>query len=245
MMNNLWFSWPQSKNVKTLMTTRSDGASKPPFAANNLATHVGDKLANVLDNRCVLRSKLHLLHEPHWLQQVHSNQCVVIEQDTNRDADASITSTPQQVLAIMTADCLPIMLCNHHGTEIAAIHAGWKGLFNGVIENTLLKLCSLPQNVSAWIGPGICKTCFVIKNDIINAYPLQYRLYATYFKKDPDAELWYVDLPGIAEKILRQYQINQIYQSNICTFEQPNNFYSYRRDGDTGRMATLIWMEYA
>lgn len=243
-MNNLTDSWQIPNNIRYYVTTRNHGLSIPPFATNNLATHVGDDLHTVLMNRQALRAELNLINEPHWLQQIHSNRCVIIEQDTNREADATITTTTQQALVIMTADCLPILLCNQHGTEIAAIHAGWRGLLNGIIENTVAKLRSRAQDTLAWIGPGICKTCFAIKQDVVDAYLAKYAFSIDNFRNTHNQGVWHADLAGIAEKILNTVNINNVYKSNVCTFEQQNDFYSYRRDGETGRMATLIWIEH-
>jgi hypothetical protein len=166
--------------------------------------------------------------------------CVIVEEDDNRIADAMITRKKNTPLSIMTADCIPIVLCNQLGTEIAAVHAGWKGLANGIIENTITKMHSPSNNLIAWIGPGICQSCYETGQNIQEIYVRHYPYTKTTFKNH--GSRCYTDLPKIAELILHTEGINAVYQSNACTFERKNDFYSYRRETQTGRMATLIWI---
>ena len=173
-MNNLIANWPAPKNISALTTTRLHGASTGPYSHNNLALHVDDEKTSVLVNRTNLTKSLNLPGEPVWLNQIHSNQCVVVEDESLRDADASVTRHKNMPLVIMTADCLPILLCNQNGNEIAAVHAGWRGLLNGVIENTLLKMNSKPESLLAWIGPAICKSCFEIGEEVEQQYIEKY-----------------------------------------------------------------------
>lgn len=228
MMNNLIANWPAPKNIHALTTTCEQG---------NLALHVGDNETHVLNNRKHLCSNLNLINDPHWLNQTHSNQCVLIDEDNSRNADAAITRSPEQPLVIMTADCLPILLCDEQGQEIAAIHAGWRGLLNGVIENTLAKMQS--NALFAWIGPAICKHCFEIGEEIEQYFTDQYQWTTPAFTTLEGKK--YADLPLIAELILNHHGITNVTQSNACTFEGKNKYYSYRRTAQTGRIATLIW----
>ncbi len=238
-------NWPAPTSIHTRITTRIRGQSKPPFDQNNLALHVGDNAIDVLANRCKLISACKLPSAPQWLEQTHSNRCILVEETSSRNADASITRTPNQVLAIMTADCLPIMLCNQQGTEIAAIHAGWRGLVNGVIENTLIQLKSAPQEVMAWIGPGICHSCYEVgdevRNSILEKIPAATTCFTPSLASTGQVPKWMANLPQLAELILLHAKVNAVYQSNLCTFEEPEKFYSYRRTPQTGRIATLIW----
>ncbi|OGV49028.1 MAG: polyphenol oxidase [Legionellales bacterium RIFCSPHIGHO2_12_FULL_42_9] len=244
-MLKLLANWPAPSHVKALTTTRRYGNSKPPYDQNNLGLHVGDNPEQVLLNRCGLIASLNLPKEPEWLLQTHSTHCINVDNDITRNADAAITHEPNRVLAIMTADCLPIMLCNQQGTEIAAIHAGWRGLVNGIIENSIAKLKSHPTNLMAWIAPSICQACYEVGDEIRSTILSKYEALEACFMPSPQSTQhtpkWLANLPQIAEEILKRLTINAVYQSNVCTFEQKEYFYSYRRMPQTGRIATLIW----
>ena len=227
-MINLIANWPASPNIHALTTTCEQG---------NLALHVGDDEIQVLTRRKNLRQNLNLINEPHWLNQTHSTRCVTIEEDDFRDADAAITRIPQQPLVIMTADCLPILLCDQQGQEIAAIHAGWRGLLNGIIENTLKKMKS--KSLFAWIGPAICGQCFEVGDEIEQQFTDKYQFTRSAFRTLHNKN--HADLSLIAELILNYNGVSNVTQSNSCTFEGINKYYSYRRTPQTGRIATLIW----
>lgn len=231
--------WPAPKNVHALCTSRAKGYSLPPYQSNNLALHVGDCEEHVRLNRKSLRHELSLPNEPVWLEQTHSTDCIVAEEQTTRLADAAVTRDKQLPLVIMTADCLPITLCNQAGTEIAAIHAGWRGLVQGIIENTLNKMQSNPSELLAWIGPAICQSCYETGPEVVESFIKHYPFTQTSFRMDNGRH--YADLPQMAELILKAQGVNAVYQSTICTFEQESTCYSYRRNAQTGRMATLIW----
>ena len=233
-MTNLHANWPAPKNIHALTTTKTN---------HNLALHVGDSEQHVIQNRAALRTQLNLPAEPIWLNQTHTNTCVRVENEILRDADAAVTNSQTHPLVIMTADCLPIVLCNQEGTEIAAIHAGWRGLLNGIIENTLAKMQSPPNTIMAWTGPAICKNCFEVGNEVPKAFIQRYAFTAEAFR--PRANKSFGDLPRIAELILNKHSVHAVYHANACTFEQENSFYSYRRASQTGRMATLIWFNHA
>lgn len=232
-------NWQKPANISAITTTRLSGASIAPFDNNNLGLHVGDNPSHVQMNRQQLITSLSLPNEPVWLEQTHSNHCIIAEEDPNRTADAAITRSYDHPLVIMTADCLPIVLCNQAGTEIAAIHAGWRGLLNGIIENTLEKMHSPPQTLLAWIGPAICHACYQTGADVRKAYIERYPFTNDTFYTKHDQ--WHANLPKLAQLILEAAKVSSIYQSNVCTFEQENRFYSYRKQAQTGRIATLIW----
>jgi YfiH family protein len=234
-MTHLMANWPAPRNISALTTTLMGGQSKAPYASNNLALHVGDHATDVLANRHRLKTTLDLPGEPAWLMQTHSTDCVVIEEDTHRQVDASITRLKKQPLAILTADCLPILLCNTAGTEIAAIHAGWRGLLNGIVQNTLKKMQSSPNTLMAWVGPAICQRCFEVGLEVKAQFTTHYPNTSVAF------EGRYANLPQMADLILQAAGVSAVYHSNACTFEEKNKFYSYRRESQTGRMATLIW----
>lgn len=232
--------WPAPSQIRAVTTQRHNGHSLPPFDTNNLGLHVGDNPHHVANNRQALVSVLQLPAEPFWLEQTHSTHCVIVEEeDSNRQADAAISRSKQGVLAIMTADCLPILLCNKQGTEIAAIHAGWRGLAAGVIENTLAKLESNASDIMAWIGPSICGSCYEVGDEVRTAC-LSSRPFADQFFIARQ-EKWLADLPRIAEHILKNAGIDAIYLSHQCTYENINDYYSWRREAQTGRIASLIW----
>ena len=184
---------------------------------------------------------LNLPGEPVWLEQTHSTDCVIAEEDMNRTADAAITRSNNHPLAIMTADCLPIVFCNQSGTEIAAVHAGWRGLAFGILENTLAKMQSAPETLMAWIGPAICPTCYEIGDEVHQTFSSRYPFTKkTFITKGSHR---YADLPVMAALILKSKGISAVFQSGACTFERNDEFYSYRREAQTGRMATLIWIK--
>ena len=236
---NLVANWPAPSTIQALSTKRTLGYSQVPYDKNNLALHVGDRESDVLANRSTLLKNLKLPSEPEWLHQTHSTDCVLVEEDANRNADAAITRQKNKVLAIMTADCLPIVLCNQQGTEIAAIHAGWRGLAHGILENTLKKMHSPRQTLMAWIGPAICHDCYQIGDEVYNTFCERYPYTRTTFSLKDTHQ--YANLSKMAELVLHAEGVNAVYPSNACTFERNDEFYSYRRETETGRIATLIW----
>ena len=239
MVSNIMANWDAITNVTAFTTTRFGGYSIEPFSQNNLGLHVGDLEQAVLMNRKNTAHKFMLPNEPQWLEQIHSNQCIRIEDSTVRIADGVTTNMAKCVLVIMTADCLPILLCNRSGTEIAAVHAGWRGLVDGIIANTVNMMFDSPNNLVAWIGPAICVQCFEIGIEVRDLYLKKYNFLEQYFVLHDNQ--WFANLIDIAVCLLKQCGITVVYKSNICTFEQ-QNFFSYRRDGVTGRMGTFIWL---
>lgn len=192
------------------------------------------------EHRHHLVKSLNLPSEPAWLSQNHSAECIIVDNTEDRKADAAITRKPNQVLAVLTADCVPIVLTNTRGSEIAAIHAGWRGLCHGIIEATIKKMHTQPEELIAWIGPSICGRCYEVGKDVLDTFKQQYA-FATDFFKPISNEKWLADLQGLAERILTLSSITAVYQSKACTFEQNELYYSYRRGEQTGRIATLIW----
>lgn len=239
MKNTKLANWKAPKNITALCTNNLGGYSKAPYETNNFALHVGDDQEDVQKNRQQLYELMQLPSEPAWLEQTHSTVCVVAEEDKSRNADASTTRSLHHPLAILTADCLPITLCNRQGTEIAAIHAGWRGLHNGIIENTLHKMHSKPSDLLAWIGPAISQEYYEVGEEVHHAFTTQYEQSTKAFQAVE--KKWLANLPLIAELVLHHLGIQAVYQSNLCTFKLKNEFYSYRRSGQTGRIATLIW----
>lgn len=244
-MDALKANWPASNNVHALTTTRWGGVSTSPYESNNLAHHVGDNDDDVQRNREHLFQAQHLPSHPEWLEQTHTNHCVVIEDDLNRQADAALTRKPNTVLAILTADCMPIVISNLEGSEIAAIHAGWRGLANGIIENTLNRMRSPNETLMAWIGPTISQARYETGEEVRETFIQQYDFTSAAFQSKNDR--LYAALPTIAELIFHHHQVPYVYQSHQCTYDTKNTnqneyqYYSYRREKQTGRIATLIW----
>ena len=232
-------NWQAPKNITALTSTRFSGFSQPPFESNNLALHTQDNEQDVLKNRQQMQAYLHLPAEPQWLTQTHSTRCVEVEKETSREADAAISRSFHHPLVILTADCLPITLCDMAGTEIAAIHAGWRGLAHGIIDNTLKKMNSLNSNLIAWIGPAICSACYETGDEVYETFLQNYPFSQEGFQRID--KKWHANLSQIAALILQSKGIKMVYQSKICTFEAENEYYSYRKNSQTGRIGTFIW----
>lgn len=233
-------NWQAPKQVRAFSSTRLSGQSHYPYHFANLGHRVGDNSKHVDQNRLNLASSQKMPGEPLWLNQSHSTTVLDASVCNSNQADASITRTPGQVLAILTADCLPIVITNQQGTEVAAIHAGWRGLCDGIIKNTLLSMKSDPQQCIAWIGPAICGHCFEVGDEVCEQFKSNYDFADRYCFLQ---EKWHIHLDKLAAHILRINDVFNIYESNMCTFEQKNLFYSYRREGQTGRIGTFIWFE--
>jgi polyphenol oxidase len=234
--------WTTNESVRSVCTTRTGGVSKAPFDELNLATHVDDQVHAVTTNRARLASNLRLPATPVWLNQVHSN--IVVElgagvhlnsTDAPVTADGGFTRDEGVVLAILVADCLPILLASRRSREIAILHAGWQGLANGVIKNGVEQFHS--QDLDAWIGPGIGPCHYEVDGQLKDKFPDEFLL------EGKDSEHWMLDLQGVAARQLKILGVEHVYQSNECTYCHPERFYSFRRDGITGRIAALIWME--
>ncbi|WP_411710892.1 peptidoglycan editing factor PgeF [Legionella septentrionalis] len=233
--------WPAPHHIGAVTTTRHEGESQLPYAGNNIALHVGDNSMHVQCNRQALQQRLRLPATPVWLEQTHSTRCVVVEDEATRNADAAVTRNKNYPLAIMTADCLPVILCNREGTEIAAVHCGWRGLVGGILENTLGKMHSRAEDILAWLGPAICCQCFEVGREVLEVYADRYPYTQNTFVQK--GEKWLANLAKMAELILNAQGVKAVYSSNACTFELERHFYSYRRQTQTGRMATLIWFK--
>jgi polyphenol oxidase len=211
------------------------------YGSFNLAQHVGDNPATVEDNRSTLQR---LLPEPcaiQWLNQVHQADVVTIERVAEQPltADAQITRRKHIALAIMTADCLPILLAAHDGSEIAAIHAGWRPLAQNIIANTLANMQTKAQDLVAWLGPCISQSAFEVGAELKTTFCTQRPALATAFLAGKPNH-YFADLPGMAKILLAELGVSNIVHLNHCTFSNPHQYYSYRRSARTGRMATLI-----
>lgn len=235
-------NWPAPVSIHAYVTTRVNGHSHAPYDSFNLASHVGDVLTNVLKNRDLLKTYLNLPTDPMWLTQVHGTTVVESHRYTqNCEADASIAREPHAVCVVLTADCIPILICNQAGNEIAAIHAGWRGLCDGIIEATCQRLQTPSHQCMAWLGPGISHAGFIVDTPVRTAF----------IQADAQADLAFTPVESgrfrgnlfqIAKQRLAKMGITAVYGGNECTYRNPAQYYSFRREGNTGRMATLIWI---
>ena len=232
--------WPAPPGVRTLQTLRTGGFSPAPWASFNLGNHVGDDPARVAANRAELRQALP--GEPLWLAQVHGT--LVVEAGLapqGASADASFSRQPGQVCAVMTADCLPVLFCDRAGTVVAAAHAGWRGLLDGVLENTIAALRVAPGELLAWLGPAIGPERFEVGDEVRAAFVAHDADAANGFR--PQGSKWLADIYALARQRLLQAGVTAISGGGACTVSDAERYFSYRRDGVTGRMATLIWLE--
>lgn len=240
--------WPAPSNVKALQTTRRGGVSAAPFDSLNLGQHVGDVPLAVARNRMLLNSLLP--SEPVWLEQVHGITVADADAaDCRVLADACIARQRGSVCVVMTADCLPVLLCDKQGGVVGAAHAGWKGLAAGIIEATVQAMNVAPQNLMAWLGPAISREAFEVGGEVRAAFVAVHPQAAAAFTPSPlraegggEGEKWFADIYALARIRLNALGITQIYGGSYCTYRESNKFFSYRRDGTTGRMGTFIWL---
>lgn len=236
--------WPAPAGVRALVTTRAGGVSSGPHASLNLGLKAGDDPAAVLQNRARLQNLLP--QPPRWLSQVHGNRVVdadaLNEAPEIPEADASVALTPGTVCAIMIADCLPVLFCDSSGRCVGAAHAGWRGLAGGVLANTVARMPADASELMAWIGPGIGPEAFEVGDDVWQAFCAGHTENAAAFRRHTPGK-WLCDLPALARNALRRAGITRIHSSGLCTHSDPQRFFSYRRDGVTGRMAALVWRQ--
>lgn len=239
--------WMPPPGVHACVTTRCGGVSHPPFDHLNLATHVGDDPEAVAENRARLRASLALPSEPLWLNQVHGVTVTDERSATScsgecATADAAYTDQPGVVLAVLTADCLSVVFASADGRELAAAHAGWRGLAAGVLESTLARFKAPHESIQAWMGPSIGPEQFEVGEEVRSAFMAVLPEAQTAFAPTGEAGKYLADLPALARQRLMRAGVKRISGGDLCTVRSPDLFYSYRRDGGrTGRMATLIW----
>lgn len=244
-MNPNWITpvWPAPANVRSVCTTRHGGVSEAPFDRLNLGDHVGDNPYAVARNRIIVGDTLQLPSEPLWLQQVHGVEvCRMDAGACYPSGDASMAAGKGQVCVVMTADCLPVLFCNKAGTKIAAAHAGWRGLEAGVLERTIDSLNGNPADMLAWLGPAIGPDAFEVGPEVRAAFMRHDPAAAAAFQPSANDGKWLADIYQLARQRLNAAGVTAIYGGNFCTYTDAERFFSYRRDGQTGRMASLIWM---
>lgn len=234
--------WPAPPAVRAVTTTRGGGVSREPWASMNPADHVGDDAAAVAANRTRLREVLALPAEPVWLHQVHGVTVVDAGQAGDRPAaDAAWTVQPGVVCAVLTADCLPVVFADRAGLCVAVAHAGWRGLSAGVLEATVRQLPVPPRELLAWLGPAIGPAAFEVGAEVRAAFVAQDTQAMRAFMPGTDGR-WFADLYRLARQRLAGCGVTAVYGGDWCTFSDRARFFSYRRDGTTGRMATLVWL---
>ena len=239
-MNFMRADWPV-EGVIAGTTERAGGASCGSFSSLNLGAHVDDDPAAVRHNRSRLRAELSLPDEPVWLNQSHSARVVhSIDNQLSPDADALVTRRADTVCAILTADCLPVLFSSRDGSAVGAAHAGWRGLLAGILENTVAALGVPPQHLCAWLGPAISKQAFEVGDEVRDAFLAAAAAADEHFTLNP-AGRWQADLYGLARQRLLSVGVSAIFGGNGCTYGESDRFFSYRRDGACGRMASLIW----
>ena len=238
--------WPAPAHVKSVMTTRKGGVSRTTFDSMNLGTHVDDSSEAVTQNRAILKQKLALPNEPLWLNQIHGT--TVAQHNTDKqgcDADAVVSHQANEVCAIMTADCLPVLFCNREGTVVAGAHAGWRGLQSGVLETTIASMQCETDEILVWLGAAIGPANFEVGDEVREAFVSVHEISATAFIRNPNnGKKWLADLYQLAKIHLETsgVVVENIYGGGRCTYQESDLFYSYRRESRTGRMASLIWL---
>lgn len=233
--------WPASPRIRALITTRQGGQSRGPYASFNLGTHVGDDPDAVTHNRELLRAALPA--DPLWLHQVHGIEVVDAAAASGiPTADAAYTSVRHVVCAIQTADCLPVLLAARDGGTVGVAHAGWRGLAAGIVEATVKSMRAHTRELVAYLGPAIGPQAFEVGEEVLDAFAAQEAGAAQAFVKTGEGK-YHADLYALARQRLRRAGVDDVYGGGFCTYSERDRFYSYRRERETGRMASLIWIE--
>lgn len=235
--------WPAPTNVRAVATTRVGGVSGGPYASLNLGAHVGDEARAVSENRLRLRTALGLPRDPLWLNQVHGTAAVeAVPHDAPPTADASFARSPGHACAVLTADCLSVLFCDRDGTCVAAAHAGWRGLAGGVLESALRAMGVAPDRVLTWLGPAIEQDAFEVGAEVREQFLARSADNEPAFKLNARGR-WQADLDDLARRELARLGITRVFGGGFRCYADRDRFFSYRRDGTTGRMATLVWMK--
>lgn len=242
-MQNITPDWNVPKHIRAFTTVRTGGVSQMPFDSFNLGDHVGDNPKDVQGNRQLLVEQFGLPHFPLFLTQTHSTQVIRLPYDgDNLEADAVYTNQPNQACLVMTADCLPVLFCSKDGKEVAAAHAGWRGLCDGVLENTVAEFACSPADICAWLGPAIGPKAFQVGKEVIDRFCAYDPQAKNAFIADPITSGKFLgNLYQIAQQRLNKFGITEVSGGEHCTFTEQECFFSYRRDKQTGRMASIIW----
>lgn len=260
--------WPAPSNVKSIITTRQGGVSETPFDGFNLATHVGDNVVCVTENRRLLSVTLHRTDASYlgefsvasshaqpitWLTQVHGTHIVnldaAFEESSTVCADGAVSRMSGNMCAVLTADCLPVLMCDRQGTQVAAIHAGWQGMAQGILSCAVSNFTCAPEDILCYFGPAISVKHFEVGADVLAAFQqaTKQRLYkesveCAFYPSTTTEKKWFGDLYALARSELQGKGVHDIYGGMDCSYSESERFYSFRRDGVTGRIASLIWL---
>ena len=236
-------NWPVPEKISCISTTRRGGFSKGSFTSLNLGNFVDDTKECVTKNRNVLIKQLSIQQEPNWLEQQHGTDVVQLTLSNNltHKADAAFTTEQNTICVVLTADCLPVLLCDREGKCVVAAHAGWRGLLNGILENTLGALPVRKKNLLCWLGPAIGPEKFEVGEDLKHFFVNKFQQHENAFRPSSTGKCL-ADIYQLARNILVHLGVENIYGGGYCTYTEKDRFYSYRRDGKTGRMATMIWI---
>ncbi|MCH8499286.1 MAG: peptidoglycan editing factor PgeF [Marinobacter sp.] len=235
--------WPAPPTVHALVTTRQGGVSLPPWDSLNAGDHVADDPAHVAENRRRIAEAAGVPADRiYWLKQVHGVNVVRLPAPAGSEGDASLATEPGRVCAMMTADCLPVLFCTLDGRRVAAAHAGWRGLCDGVLEQTVAALAAPGDEVMAWLGPAIGPQAFEVGAEVRDAFLKVELEAAAAFAPAARSGHYLCDLYLLARQRLAAVGVHQVYGGGLCTWTDAQRFYSFRRDGATGRMASLIWL---
>jgi YfiH family protein len=242
--------WPAPPSVHAVVTTRAGGVSAAPWSSLNIGMHVGDDPTCVQENRARLLTALQLIapaETPQWLNQVHGTTVVEAVADAQQrarqltDADAVFTTARALPCVVMTADCLPVFFCDRAGTRVAVAHAGWRGLCEGVLEATLARFPTAVE-VMAWMGPAIGPSAFEVGEEVRAAFLQRHEQAYRHFTPSPNTGRWLADIYGLARLRLELAGVGAVHGGGLCTVTDASRFFSYRRDGRTGRMGSVIWL---
>ncbi|MEX0976810.1 MAG: peptidoglycan editing factor PgeF [Woeseia sp.] len=242
-MNVAWLEadWPAPPGVVAGTTLRQGGFSRGPYESLNLATHVGDDLQLVARNHHVFRNTCQLPSEPLWLAQVHGTTVLdAASAPSAPEGDAMQTDLPDVVCAVLTADCLPVVFASRSGRSVAVAHAGWRGLADGILESTVAAMTCEAQDLQVWLGPAISQSAFEVGAEVRERFVTQDSDAAMHFRPNSRGR-WQADLYGLARRRLQHCGVTDLYGGRRCTFGEPQAFFSYRRDGACGRMATFVF----
>jgi len=242
MMKTIIPQWPAPKGVVACSSTRDGGVSLPPYDSLNLGAHCGDNRDSVETNRQRFYQAMNMPSPPVWLEQVHGKAVLNLDEApfASKQADAAYTHSAGQVCAVMTADCLPVLFCNRAGNQVAAAHAGWRGLCAGVLEETVARFQDSPANILAWLGPAIGPQAFEVGPEVREAFIDKDKKAAQAFRAF--GKKYYADIYQLARQRLENLGVTQVYGGDRCTLTESNDFFSYRREKVTGRMASFIWI---
>jgi len=233
--------WPAPANVVAGTTLRSGGVSQGEFAALNLAAHVGDDPVSVAENRRRFQTNFSLPNDPVWLRQVHGTRVVLGDAAlTQPEADAIVAREVGVVCAVLTADCLPVVLTTEDGSEVAAAHVGWRGLCAGILEETVATFKVPPEQILVWLGPAISMPAFEVGAEVREQFVNKGEAAADFFSENGRGR-WQADLYGLATLRLKNCGVTRVFGGGCCTYSEQDRFFSYRRDGRCGRMATYIF----